>query len=496
MYPFQRRAISAAFPNDERQLRRIVCVSLARGNGKSTLLGVLAAATVIPGAPLHAAGRENYIVAGSLRQGRIVKNAARDVIKATGNLGDYRLRDSEQSIAIVHEASDAKLTVLACNASTSLGIGERAKLIIGDEPAAWKGANGRALWESLKTALGKPGADARLFLIGTRYPADPVHWWQRTIDEGDTATRRVFHITGDAKKWAQWSEVVRCNPLAKQAPEFAAQLRAEQTDAKKSAAERFTFQRIRLNARMHGKTPDSVLLQPAQADALLSRPPAPRAGACVVSVDMAGATGWSGATAVWETGRVECCAICPQTAEAMEVQDGRDSGDYRALVDAGVLVESGVTMPSIELIEAEIRSRWPEAICIVADLYRLPQLQGVFEGELPVHLRPWRFAEQTADVATFRRLATDGPPLLSIANDGSRQLFAVSLSETVVEGDSVGNVRVGKMRGERRSRNDVVSAAVMATWGISTHRDMVAGDEDDDGETGAESADTADGIFF
>ena len=373
MVPIIRRAIAAAFPDDEADLKRTTCVCLARSNAKSTTMGVLAAATVIPSAPLHANGRENFIVAGSLRQGRIVKNAALDVIKATCGLDDYRLRDSEQSIAIVHTPSDTKLTVLACNANTSLGIGERAMLIIGDEPAVWKGV-GKGLFESLDTSLGKAGADARLFLIGTRYPSDPSHWWQQTIDAGDTATRRVYALTGDAKKWRSWTEVLRCNPLARQSPAFGAQLRGEQQDAEKSAVARFTFQRIRLNARMHGRTPDSVLIQPAQADALLARRPAPREGACIASVDMAGATGWSGATAIWESGRMECFAVCPQTAESMEVQDGRDSGDYRALVDAGVLVESGVTMPAIDLIEAEIRSRWPDTICIVADLYRMPQL--------------------------------------------------------------------------------------------------------------------------
>lgn len=493
MFPFQRRVFAAAFPNNETDLKRITCVSLPRGNGKSTALGVLAAATLIPGAPLHEPAKENYIVAASLRQGRIVKNAALDVIRATQNLDDYRLRDSEQAIGIVHKASDTKLIVLACNANTSLGIGERAKLLVGDEPGAWKGANGHALFESLTTSLGKSGVDARMFLIGTRHPADPSHWWQQLLDGGDTATRRVFHITGDMRKWRSWCEVARCNPLAKQSTEFAAQLRAELEDAKKSAQARFTFQRIRMNARMHGKTPDAVLLQPADVDTLLRRPPAPREGACVVGIDMAGATGWSGATAIWASGRTECFAICPQTAEAAEVQDGRDSGDYRVLVDAGSLVESGVTMPTVEMVEAEVRRRWPDAICIVGDLYRFPQLANAFDGDLPVHLRPWRFAEQTMDVSTFRRLATDGPPLLSLADDGTREIFAVSLSETVIEGDSVGNVRVSKMRGERRSRNDVIAAAVLAGWGITAHLEMLH-DGDEDGEE--QDGDTQDGIFF
>ena len=44
-------------------------------------------------------------------------------------------------------------------------------LIIGDEPAVWKGV-GKGLFESLYTSLGKAGADARLFLIGTRRRID------------------------------------------------------------------------------------------------------------------------------------------------------------------------------------------------------------------------------------------------------------------------------------------------------------------------------------
>ena len=130
MYAFERRVLGAAFPDRESDLRRTTCVSLARGNGKSTLMGVLAAASVVPGAPLHAAGRENYLVAGSLRQGRIVFNAARDVVlirhdssstiyrfdlrgaTVSGNTAELSVSSTTRGAILAKAQSDPDFTIL------------------------------------------------------------------------------------------------------------------------------------------------------------------------------------------------------------------------------------------------------------------------------------------------------------------------------------------------------------------------------------------------
>ena len=84
--PFQRRFLRAAFqPGIE-----IAALSCPRGAGKSTLAGHLVTRALTPGDALFVPGAANVLLAGGMKQARIVFRLAR---AALGEVG-YRFEDS------------------------------------------------------------------------------------------------------------------------------------------------------------------------------------------------------------------------------------------------------------------------------------------------------------------------------------------------------------------------------------------------------------------
>ena len=95
---------------------------------------------------------------------------------------------------------------------------------------------------------------------------------------------------------------------------------------------------------------------------------------------------------------------------------------------------------------------------IVADRFRLPEVADAVSGRCRLLGRVTRWQESTADLQRCRQVGLDEG--LSVAPE-SRRALRHALSESVVESDGAGNVRIDKMRADR-SRQDVVQALVLA----------------------------------
>ena len=100
--PFQRRFLKAALaPGVE-----VAALSLPRGNGKTTLLALLAARSLTPGDPLFVAGASNVLIAGSIKQSRPGFRLARAALGEDG----FRYEDSNQPVKILHIESQTRWT--------------------------------------------------------------------------------------------------------------------------------------------------------------------------------------------------------------------------------------------------------------------------------------------------------------------------------------------------------------------------------------------------
>ena len=202
---FQKRFLRAALSD------RIdtAALSLPRGNGKSSLAGHLVTRILTPGDPLFRAGTESVIGAASLEQGRIVFRFARTDLEPTGA---FNFRDSLTRIGITHKPTNTRIRVLGSNGKTAMGLVHTPWAIL-DEPGAWEVRGGQLLHDAIQTAQGKPGSPLKALYIGTLAPSESG-WWHDMIEAGTGASTYVMALRGDPKRWHEWPEIRRCNPLS------------------------------------------------------------------------------------------------------------------------------------------------------------------------------------------------------------------------------------------------------------------------------------------
>ena len=150
------------------------CLSIPRGNGKSSLAGKMVADALTPDHPAFAGdGAEIVLFAGSIEQCRIVYRQALGFLEQPD---DYRLVDSATRLAIVHRKRRTRMKAIGSNPKTSLGL-VGVPLVVLDEPGALHAVGGAALWDAVATAQGKPGSPLKAVLIGTLAPAPAGSWW-------------------------------------------------------------------------------------------------------------------------------------------------------------------------------------------------------------------------------------------------------------------------------------------------------------------------------
>ena len=178
---WQRRFLRGAFGDGA----YTSALSLARGNGKTTLCAALGAAAM--NGPLRAQRGETVIVASSFTQARIAFASA---LAFMGDLprSEWRVTDNMQRAEVRHIPTGAALKCLASDPKRAHGIAP--KLILADEPAQWPRTTAETMRGVLETSLGKiPGA--RMIALGTR-PAGQ-HWFQRWIDGAGLGNERIPH---------------------------------------------------------------------------------------------------------------------------------------------------------------------------------------------------------------------------------------------------------------------------------------------------------------
>ena len=100
---------------------------------------------------------------------------------------------------------------------------------------------------------------------------------------------------------------------------------------------------------------------------------------------------------------------------------------------------------------------------IVGDEFRRPAVADAIGGRAPWATRRTRWSEITEDIGHCRKLGHDGG--LAVTPE-SRRALTMAFSETEIEGDDDGNVRLTKRR-RGRSRDDLCVALVMAAGALA-----------------------------
>ena len=460
LLPLHRIWLGAAFAPDI----QIAALSCPRGNGKTWLIGNLAAQAISPGSATFEPGREVLGVSASLEQSRIMLAFCREALG--GREGEYRWLDSGQRLAVTHKASGSKFRILSSSGKRAMGLAGFST-IYADEPGAWEARGGALMWDALRTSLGKLRGQ-RFLLIGTRAPAEPDSWWPALLDAGSGPGTHVAILTApDGAPWHTWETIRRVNPMARRNAELRKTILRERDEARRNPTLQPAFEAFRLNRQV--ETAREMLVELDDFRRMERRPLPDREGKPIVGLDLGAERSWSAAWCLWENGRSEAYALVPgiPDLETREKQDAIPKGIYRRLADSGALiVQDGVRVSDPAVLIEHLLANDIVPAAMYCDRFILGALRDAVDGRWPIVDRKTRWSEATEDIAAFRRGVKDGP--LAI-DPQSRDLIFVSLSGARVKSDDQGSCRLEKTR-RARSRDDVAVAGVLAAGAMERAR--------------------------
>ena len=343
--PWERRFIFGAFGT-----RGAAALSVARGNGKSALVGAIATAVVDPAGPLHGNRRECICVAASFQQSRIIFE---DVLSFLGQRYDiknreiWRLQDSDNSATVEYKDTGARVRCFGSDPAKAHGL--RPFLALLDEPAQWDDYKSAKMYAAMKTSLGKqPGS--KLIALGTR-PENDDHWFSVLLNGGASFSQN--HTTNKDDPPFQRRTWNKANPSLSHLPSLLAEMQNEAKTARKDPALLASFRALRLNQG----TSDvlrSLLLDAGIWDAIEGD--APPDGRAMWGCDLGTNASQSAIAAYWPSGRLEVVAAFPNMPSLAErgLRDGVGQL-YRQCAERGELLQLGGNATSIpELLQAAL----------------------------------------------------------------------------------------------------------------------------------------------
>ena len=447
--PWQARFVRGAFAPDVVES----ALSVGRGNGKTTLLAGVAAATV--DGPLAKPRAETLIVAASFEQGLIL------FAHALAFLGDlprdrYRVLDNDQRALIEDRATGAKLRVLASDPRRMHGAAPG--LTLCDEPAQWPPGQGERAIAALRTAAGKIEG-ARIVLLGTRSDR-AAHWFSRSLDGGaDFGMSFAAKANDPPFQRRTWR---RANPSLDAFPQLEAAIRAEAAKAKRDESLLASFESLRLNKGV-SDTPTNLLLDATTWAGIEGE--AAASGPCYWGVDLGGSAAQSAVAGYWpDTGRLDVLAAFPAEPD-LRIRGVRDAVDslYLDCERRGELIVLGQRTVPVARLLAEARARFGRPVMVAADRWREAELLDALD-ELGLRVRHeprgQGYRDGGEDVREFRRACLDGRVTPSVS-----LLARSAMAEARTVSDPAGNSKLAKSSegGRRQSaRDDAAAAAILA----------------------------------
>ena len=458
LLPWQRRFLKGAFSTGGD-----AALSIARGNGKSTLIAAICTAYL--GGPLRAlAGRSEVIaVASSFEQGRIIYEHVLAFLRESGHdLTDrevWRVQDSANKASITYLPTGIKLRCIGSDPRRAHGLAP--VLVIADEAAQWEPSKAERMHSALRTAMGKiPGA--RMIAIGTR-PDSTDHFFSKLLAGGADYTQ--IHAAektdppGLKKTWQ------KANPSLPHMPELEKRIRGEWKAARKDAALLPGFKALRLNTG----TPDAEQSTLLEADTWsgIETERAAMTGPLVLGLDLGTSAAMSAGAGYWpQSGALKAFAVFPELPSLAdrEVKDGTPERLYRNMAARGELLIAGLRVADIGALLREALRRWGAPSFLVVDRWRVAELREVLQKiSFPVcglSIRGQGFKDGGEDVRLFRKAVLGGK-----VRPEESLLLRSAMAEARVMTDPAANAKLSKRtEGGRRAcaRDDAVAAVILA----------------------------------
>ena len=449
---WQRKFLRGAFDDDA----QVSALSVARGNGKSTLIAAVAAATLADG-PLARRRGETLVVAGSLSQARIVRDHADGFLRALyPDYDDRRIwrRPDAPTPMIHHLPTDTRVKLHGFNPATILGAAP--SLAILDEPESWgQGGvdDGSKMFAAVVTALGKQ-ENSKLVALGTQ-PSSGDHWFARLLDGG--ADYIQLHAAREDDPPHQERTWKRANPAYNALPHLADAIRRDSDRGKRDVGLLELFQAYRLNQRV-SPVSEAMLVAPESWKACETD--AKAVGRPIWGIDLGTTASQSAVAAVWESGRLDAFGAFPTEPDLRTrgIKDGVDDL-YQVCERQGDLVTAGQYTVNVQMVVNEALERFGRPSAIVCDTWREGELRESLEAVgfplCDLVVRRQGFKDGGEDVRLFRRAVADRR-----VQARPSKFLRHSLGETRTIVDAAGNHKLTRRR--QRSANDAAVASVIA----------------------------------
>ena len=452
LFPWESRFLRGAF-----KTAGDAALSVARGNGKTTLLSGVAAAFV--DGPLRQPRAEVIIAASSFSQARIAFEHVRAFLgPKIADKQTWRVWDTSQTASIEHRPSGARVRCIGCDPKRAHGLAPA--LVLADEPAQWERTKAEGMVAALRTAMGKL-AGARMIALGTR-PDSPDHWFSKILKSADYAQLHAAGENDDPFLKATWR---KANPSLKYLPSLEARIRKESLEAKADESKLAEFRALRLNMGV----PDvlqSTLLDAATWKRIESPEGVERRGRWALGLDLGTSAAMSAAAGYWPTtGALEAVACFPELPGLRERGQADGVGNlYERMVDRDELIVAGRRVSDISALLAEVRQRWGSPDVIICDRWREAELRDALENArfplAALEVRGQGFKDGGEDVRDFREAC-----LADAVKPSQSLLLTAAMSEARVVIDPAGNAKLSKnAQGGRRvrARDDAAAAAILA----------------------------------
>ena len=459
---WQRSFLKGTFTQDDDS-----ALSIARGNGKTTLVAALGCAAVDVDGPLVEPGAESIIVASSFSQGLIAFRHVLHFLRPSlekhgvGPRGRFRVQDSANRASITDRETGAMLSVLGSDPKRLHGGAFR--LAVLDEVSQWPSASGQMdkMLAAIETSRGKV-KNSKVIWIGTR-PATPSHPFEKMLTTG-SHYKQVHAARPDDPPFERrtWG---RANPSLPSMPDLEHAIRKEAARAKIDPWKLAQFESLRLNMGV-SDTVENVLLDAGWWKKIEERGPAMPVFPYVLGIDLGSSAAMSAAAAYYPlTGRLEAFAVFPTTPDLRQRGIADSVGSlYTRMERNGELVTAGEYVSDVGALLREVLERWGAPGAIVCDRWREAELrQALSSAGFPLSalvVRGAGFRDGGEDMRQFEEAALDGGivPVPSL-------LMRSAMSEARAATDPAGNRKLAKnSEGGRRggARDDAVAAAILA----------------------------------
>ena len=450
--PWQRRFLRGAFASGVASS----ALSVARGNGKTTLVAGLAAATM--DGPLAVPRGETVIVASSFGQARIAfEHVLAFMGEALRDKSRWKVWDNSQHARMEDRKTGARVTCLSMDPRRAHGLAPI--LVLADEPAQWPPTAGPKMVAALRTSLGKH-LESRLIALGTR-PDDGQHWFRQMLEGGCDYAQCHAARPGDPPfQKRTWK---RANPSLDHLPAIEPAMRNLAKLARRDPGALAEFRSLYLNLGT-ADTETSGLVDAETWEAVEGEALAD--GPVVWGVDLGGTAAQSAVAGYWpRTGRLQVMAAFPAIPSLAErgLRDGVGRL-YQDCSDRGDLVISPGYAVDVALLFREALARFGKPVAVASDRYRQGELLNALDGaSVPMTAVAWRgqgFIDGGEDVRAFRRSIAERKvvPCVSL-------LLRNAMREARTVKDAAGNWKLAKgKQGQRRAmaRDDAAAAAILA----------------------------------